>query len=242
MLAFRYILALNLALSAHASLYVVNPLPTTSCRASHPCTVQWLDDGTVPLLSDIGVSMVGLYSGDEELVQTITPVNVNNVHTLTFTPDPKAGPNSNKYYIAFTSTTLMETNGTGYYQSFSSNFRYSLTQMTGSLNSHPASDTSSKATPSSLRMQTATGTGAQSQSITTTAIVTVGTLSTSSYVVSTLPATGSSASSSTATTPAASASATGASGGAQSSGVASTCTVVPPLALLVLSTILSVLL
>ncbi|KAF8814406.1 hypothetical protein BYT27DRAFT_7082282, partial [Phlegmacium glaucopus] len=57
------------------------------------CTVTWLDDGEKPLLSVIGVSTVGLYTGMQQLVQTIAPVDVANTHSITFTPLPDAGPN-----------------------------------------------------------------------------------------------------------------------------------------------------
>jgi hypothetical protein len=50
---------------AHLFAQVINPKPHSSCQASKPCTVQWLDDGLAPLLSDIGVCSVGLYTGRE---------------------------------------------------------------------------------------------------------------------------------------------------------------------------------
>ncbi|KAI0725082.1 hypothetical protein C8Q72DRAFT_854465 [Fomitopsis betulina] len=77
-----------------ATLYVNNPVATSICYGEQPCTVTWLDDGQAPLLSDIGACYVGLYNGNGTLIQQIEPVNVANVHSLTFTPDPAAGPNS----------------------------------------------------------------------------------------------------------------------------------------------------
>lgn len=91
---------------------MISPLATTSCRAAHPCTVEWLDDGAAPLLAAIGVATVGLYTGDEvrfspsppfvpylgmnadgigaaqELVQTLPPVDVSTAHSLVFTVSP----------------------------------------------------------------------------------------------------------------------------------------------------------
>ncbi|KII91792.1 hypothetical protein PLICRDRAFT_105118, partial [Plicaturopsis crispa FD-325 SS-3] len=65
-----------------------------TCYGGQPCTVQWLDDGSQPLLTSIGMSYVGLYTGDQHLVQEIQPVDVSAALSLTFTPDPKAGPNT----------------------------------------------------------------------------------------------------------------------------------------------------
>ena len=64
--------------------------------------MQWLDDGDSPLLNTIGATFVGLYNGNgvrcfgfgafvyslahhQRLVQQIEPVNVQSVHSLTFT-------------------------------------------------------------------------------------------------------------------------------------------------------------
>jgi len=144
---FFALLFLN-AVSVYGSLYVINPLSGSTCHGSQPCTVDWLDDGTEPLLSSIGACTVGLYTGQEKLVQTITPVDVSSTHSLQFTPDPKAGPNSNTYYIAFTSTTLKAQNGSGYFQAFSPNF--SLDKMTGSFASPVPSDTATQPIPSTV--------------------------------------------------------------------------------------------
>src|SRR5258705_2338351 len=44
-------------------LQIIKPLQGSVCRANQPCTVTWLDDGRAPLLSSIGVSTVGLFTG-----------------------------------------------------------------------------------------------------------------------------------------------------------------------------------
>ncbi|KIM92162.1 hypothetical protein PILCRDRAFT_810171 [Piloderma croceum F 1598] len=150
-LALVSLLAFSVIDIVHATLYVINPQPHSACQASKSCTVQWLDDGLAPLLSDIGVCSVGLYTGREKLVQTLSPVDVSATQSLTFEPDGKAGPDSDTYYIAFTSATLNNTNGTGPYQEFSPAF--SLTHMSGTFASPVASDTSTKSIPSSLFLQ-----------------------------------------------------------------------------------------
>jgi len=191
------------AISVYGSLYVINPASGSTCHGSQPCTVQWLDDGIAPLLSNVGVCTVGLYTGHEKLVQTITAVDVSSTHSLEFTPDPKAGPNSDAYYIAFTSTTLRAENGSGFYQEFSPFFR--LDRMTGSFASPVPSDTSSKPIPSTVAYRS-------TNAITSTSIV--GQLSTSGFSTVT-----SSVSTSTSTTRAPSPS--GAAGGSSTSNSAS---------------------
>ncbi|KAE9406505.1 hypothetical protein BT96DRAFT_810625 [Gymnopus androsaceus JB14] len=125
---------------------VIQPSSGSTCSGGQPCTVQWLDDGTNPLNSDIGVTTCGLYTGDMQLVQSIPAVNVANTQSLTFTPIPDAGPDSSDYYIAFTSQNLT-VNGTNFtgYSSF-----FSLNNMSGSFSSPLASATSTIPIPSTL--------------------------------------------------------------------------------------------
>ncbi|TEB25485.1 hypothetical protein FA13DRAFT_1157750 [Coprinellus micaceus] len=104
-----------------AALYVVDPRDRTVCKGGQPCTVTWLDDGRAPLLSAIGVSTVGLYTGSRKIVQTLPPIDVSQTLSFTFTPNPAAGPNSGAYYISFTSTESF--NGTVPYSFYSPWFR-----------------------------------------------------------------------------------------------------------------------
>ncbi|KAI0772729.1 hypothetical protein BD413DRAFT_473948 [Trametes elegans] len=83
------------ALIARANLYVIQPRAGSTCTGGQPCTVEWLDDGSVPLLSQIGPCYVALCYGEQVLVQQIAPVDLSSVHSLQFTPDPHAGPNAN---------------------------------------------------------------------------------------------------------------------------------------------------
>lgn len=45
------------------SLQVIKPSQGSTCHGGQSCTVEWLDDGIAPLLSDLGVNTVGLYTG-----------------------------------------------------------------------------------------------------------------------------------------------------------------------------------
>ncbi|KAJ3861436.1 hypothetical protein EV359DRAFT_47179 [Lentinula novae-zelandiae] len=86
--------ALDAFTAVQATLYVIQPSAGSTCSGGSPCTVQWLDDGTTPLNSNIGVTTCGLYTGDMQLVQTIDPVDVSSTQSLVFTPLSDAGPDS----------------------------------------------------------------------------------------------------------------------------------------------------
>lgn len=118
--------------TAQAALYVTRPRFQSSCTGGQPCTVEYLDDGVSPLLPQIGLCEVGLYTGNQQLVQRIKPVDVSETFSFTFTPNPKAGPNSSNYYIALTSVSLKTENGTDWI-GFSPTF--SLDNMEGSFES-----------------------------------------------------------------------------------------------------------
>ena len=79
-LALALVVALDAFFAVQATLYVsldpiffanllrdiqvIQPSFGSTCSGGQPCTVQWLDDGTNPLNSDIGVTKCGLYTGD----------------------------------------------------------------------------------------------------------------------------------------------------------------------------------
>jgi len=170
-------LALDAILFANAEIYVIEPSAGSTCHAGQTCTVVWLDDGESPLLSTIGISTIGLFHGNQQLVQSITPADVSSVHSLNFTPIANAGPNSDTYYLAFQSTTL-KVNGSAY-SAFSPFFK--LAGMSGSFSSPLASATSTIPIPSSLADST-TANKVEST-------ITVGKLSTSLPPITSLSAT-----------------------------------------------------
>ncbi|KAJ6475233.1 hypothetical protein C8R47DRAFT_1142706 [Mycena vitilis] len=146
MLLFPLLLLLDFALFASAGVYFIQPASGSTCSGGTPCTVSWLDDGDSPLLDAVGVVTAGLYTGAQQMVQTIPSLDVAGLHSVEFTPDAQAGPNSNSYYVAFTSTNAKQ-NGTDYI-SFSPFF--TLKGMSGSFSSPLASATASRSIPSSL--------------------------------------------------------------------------------------------
>ncbi|RPD76202.1 hypothetical protein L226DRAFT_559951 [Lentinus tigrinus ALCF2SS1-7] len=139
------LLQIAFAFLVQGTIYITKPLPGSTCSGGKSCTVEWLDDGVVPLLSDIRACHVALYNGNQVLIQQINPVDVSVQHALTFTPDPKAGPSSSGYYINFTSVDPV---GGSTYNQYSTMF--TIDSMTGSFGSPVTSDTAAIPVPSTL--------------------------------------------------------------------------------------------
>lgn len=117
MSAFKTIVSLALLVSmrlalVQAEIYVTDPVQSTVCHGGQACEVEWVDDGTSPLLSSIGECTVGLYNGEMVLAQSLTSVNVADTHSFSFTPNPSAGANGN-YYLVFTSNSITYTGWSG---------------------------------------------------------------------------------------------------------------------------------
>ncbi|KJA17825.1 hypothetical protein HYPSUDRAFT_205921 [Hypholoma sublateritium FD-334 SS-4] len=170
---------------AQAELFVVQPLEGSTCEANKPCTITWVDNGVRPLLSAVGLSTVGLYTGRQQLVQTIPPVDVSTEHSVTFSPNPSAGANSDTYYIAITSTTLKGNDSIPYsgWSSFFTRVLASsvfLTGMNGSFDTPLPSATSSMPIPSTIPISD--GVGTSTRTIGATSKTTVAT-STSSRII-----------------------------------------------------------
>jgi len=159
----------NFTLLVNAGIFVIEPASGSTCHGGQSCTVEWLDDGIRPLLTAAGICTLGLYTGDLKLVQALPPVDVSGTHSITFKPNPAAGPNSDSYYIAITSTTFRLNSSTPY-TGFSPFFR--LDQMTGSFDTPLPEATSTIPIPPSLSHE------ATSHS-TVLSTITVGILSTS---------------------------------------------------------------
>ncbi|KAJ7135465.1 hypothetical protein C8R43DRAFT_1021169 [Mycena crocata] len=143
--------ALDLALFVSAGVYFIEPSTGSTCTAGQPCTLEWLDDGNTPLLNEVSVVTVGLYTGNMQLVQTIEPIDASGSLSVQFTPNAQAGPTSGTYYIAFISKNA-KVNGTSY-TAFSPFFN--LKGMSGSFASPLASATSSIAIPTPLTRSSA---------------------------------------------------------------------------------------
>ncbi|KAG6839225.1 hypothetical protein C0991_004644 [Blastosporella zonata] len=193
-LAFSF---LQFALLSEAGIYILQPEAHSTCHGGQACTIEWLDDGTRPLLAAAGLSTFGLYTANlrlarsrppyaQQLVQAIPPTDVSKTRSVSFKPNPAAGPNSDSYYIAIISTTAKQNSSdlsSVPYTAFSPYF--SIDQMTGSFSSPLAEATSTIPIPSSLT-RSVSGTVTPIPSRTILSTITVGTLSTSLPPIPTL--------------------------------------------------------
>lgn len=134
----KAVISLVLAASALANIFITSPVATTTFTAGQQATISWQDDGTTPSLTSFKAALVGIYTGNADqqtLLQTVsTSIDVSTTSSITFTPDGTIGPNSNEYFVRFTSLNLKDaTNSQFPAEAFSAKF--TLTGMTGTFNS-----------------------------------------------------------------------------------------------------------
>ncbi|KAH9986280.1 hypothetical protein BJV77DRAFT_1071037 [Russula vinacea] len=138
---FPSLLALSLAALApiaHATVFVTEPIASTSLPAGTASTINWQDDGTAPTLASFGPASIGLYAGSQQ----------QQVNTINWTPDATSGPNYNSYFIKFVSLSLKDANQTQFNaEAFSAKF--TLTGMTGTFNATVQAEISGSLAPSS---------------------------------------------------------------------------------------------
>lgn len=134
----KAVISLALAASAFANVFITSPVASTTWTAGQQATVTWQDDGMTPNLSSFGAALVGIYTGNanqQTLLQIISSsVDVSTTSSVAFTPDGTIGPDSNEYFVRFTSINLKDaTNSQFPAEAFSAKF--SMTGMTGTFNS-----------------------------------------------------------------------------------------------------------
>jgi len=131
------LVALSLAASAFATVFVTAPIASTTCAASSNCTISWQDDGAAPSLAQFGASKVSIYVGNAQqqtMLQPITAsVNVATTASILFSPDPTIGPNGNMYFIRFESLGTKDPNN-AQYPALAFSAKFTLSGMTGTFN------------------------------------------------------------------------------------------------------------
>lgn len=169
--------ALVAASPALAELSITAPIAGTTCTGGQVCDVTWNDNRQGVSLAQQGNCTVALYTGNSQqqtFLQPIaypTAINVSTIQTIQFTVDPTIGPNSDQYFIRFSSTTLANpTSPTNPYLSFSAKF--ALTGMSGTFNAtvqQQLAGVTSASSPASTSTGTArpTTTGTTSHTSTT---------------------------------------------------------------------------
>lgn len=134
----KVVISLALAASVLANVFITSPVATTTFTGGQQATITWQDDGLTPNLTAFGAALVGIYTGNanqQTLLQTVSAsVDVSTTTSIVFTPDATIGPNSNEYFVRFTSLNLKDaTNSQFPAEAFSAKF--TMTSMTGTFNS-----------------------------------------------------------------------------------------------------------
>jgi len=128
----KALLVLSLLSVAFATVYVTNPVASTTDTGGRIAEVTWQDDGNPPTLAQFGPAMISIYAGNAQQQTSLQlingSVNVATTSSVNFTVNPNIGPNSNRYFIRFQSLSGTDTKGTPY-EAFSSQF--TLANMTG---------------------------------------------------------------------------------------------------------------
>jgi len=120
-----------------ATIYVTQPISSTTCAASQACTVAWNDDGNAPALATIGACSIDLCTGgvqQQTCLQNISPsTDVSQTAQLQFFPNPSVGESGDMWFIKFTSLAYKDpTNPQFPFTAFSA--KLTLTGMTGTFN------------------------------------------------------------------------------------------------------------
>ncbi|KAI5984341.1 hypothetical protein EDD15DRAFT_2201372 [Pisolithus albus] len=132
------VVSLILAASALANVYITSPTSSTTWTGGQQATINWQDDGASPSLASFGTAMFSIYVGNanqQTSLQLISSnVSVANVSSLTFTPNPTIGPDSNEYFIRVQSLNLKDASQPQY-PALAFSAKFSLTGMSGTFNS-----------------------------------------------------------------------------------------------------------
>jgi len=108
----KALLVLAFASSAFATVFVTAPIASTTYNGGQSSVVNWQDDGNSPTLAAFGPAKISIYAGNAQQQTSLQLLNgsvdVSQVSSITFTPDPTIGPNSNEYFIRFESLSLKD--------------------------------------------------------------------------------------------------------------------------------------
>jgi len=121
-----------------ATVFMTSPTASTTCTGGQQCTISWNDDGKPPTLVQFGLASIGIFVGSvssqTEIQHIQDGVNVATTAAVQFTVNPSIGPNSNVYFIRFTSAAFKDPNNAAFpAESFTAKF--TLNGMSGQFNS-----------------------------------------------------------------------------------------------------------
>ncbi|KAF8958097.1 hypothetical protein BDZ97DRAFT_1706309 [Flammula alnicola] len=181
----KILVTLALSSAALATVFVTAPVAATTYTAGQPAVVTWQDSGAAPTLAQFGPAKISIYAGNAQqqtLLQAINAsIDVSQVSTITFTPDPTIGPNSNEYFIRFESLSLKDATQPQF-PALAFSAKFTLSGMSGTFSAAVQSQINGQST-APLASQTAASTVAAAS--TTPAATTAASLTTSKKASST---------------------------------------------------------
>jgi len=137
------------ASAAFATVFVTAPVASTIDAAGQSAVVQWQDSGSAPSLSDFGPAKISIYAGNAQqqtLLQTLnSSVDVSQVSSINFIPDPSIGPDSSEYFIRFESLSLKDATQPQF-PALAFSAKFTLTGMTGAFSAAVLSQISGQST------------------------------------------------------------------------------------------------
>lgn len=122
---------------ASATIYVTQPVASSTCAAGSECTLAWNDDGATPALGTIGACSIDLCTGgvqQQTCLQNISPsTDVSQTASLSYNPNPSIGESGNMWFIKFTALNYKDPANPQFpFTAFSA--KVMLTGMTGTFN------------------------------------------------------------------------------------------------------------
>jgi len=140
---------LALSVSTLANVFITSPVASTTFVGGQQATVSWQDDGSAPTLQSFGPAMVSIYAGNAQqqtLLQTISPsIDVSQLSTIQFTPDPTIGPDGDQYFVRFQSLGLKDATNPQY-PALAFSAKFTMSGMSGQFNATVQSEIDGQST------------------------------------------------------------------------------------------------
>ncbi|KAH6910713.1 hypothetical protein BKA70DRAFT_1271317 [Coprinopsis sp. MPI-PUGE-AT-0042] len=125
---------LAVASQAFATVFITNPVSTSSFTGGSDVTVSWIENGDGPTLEEFGPARISIYVGNAQQqtsLQTIEDeVNVATTGSVQFTVDPSIGPDGREYFIRVESLSLKDETQPQY-PALAFSAKFGLTGMSG---------------------------------------------------------------------------------------------------------------
>ncbi|EAU84075.2 hypothetical protein CC1G_06937 [Coprinopsis cinerea okayama7 len=125
---------LAIASQAFATVFITNPVATSTLVGGEEATISWIESGGGPSLEEFGPARISIYVGNAQQqtgLQVIAEeVDVSTTSSVSFTVDPSIGPDSDEYFIRVESLNLRDEEQPQY-PALAFSAKFTLSEMTG---------------------------------------------------------------------------------------------------------------